>query len=228
MRSSLIAPRALLLGLVAVIVPTQVATGTDAHLLPVGPTFDVGAPIGNSFAHVLEKMLFVEPNWSVRYYSATETGTTGLSIARAGNGHYRLSIRQARPELGSVVASAFYRKRNLARALTKVKIKSAEAEIPEAVAVALYRLWLSLLRDVSIDEKLNSPYVLSAQILLYARTPEGKTLGGKMPPAGFKFGNLGMVGDIVDDLFKISVGPAKSQKDLFARIEKKAAVLTRN
>lgn len=227
MRSSLIASRALLLGLVALIAPIQVATGANAHLLPVGPTFDIGAPIGNSYARVLERMLFAQPNWSVRYYSATESGTTGLSIARGPNGRYRLSIKQARPELESVVASAFYRKLNLAQALTKVKIESAEAEIPEAVAVAIHRLWLSLLRDVSMDEKLNSPYLLSAEIILYARTPEGKTLGGRMPPGGSKYRNLAMVGDIVDDLFKISVGPAKNRKDLFARIEKKAAALTR-
>jgi hypothetical protein len=223
----LITSRALLVGLVAVVLPIHVVLGADAHLLPVGATFDVGEPIGKSYARVLETMVFSEPSWLVRYYSATESATAGLSVVKNSRGHYRLSIKKTRPELGSVVANAFYRKQNLEKALKAVKIESANAEIPEAVALAIHRVWLSLLRDVYIDEKLSPPYLLSAEIQLYARTPEGKTLGGKMPPAGFRYRNLAMVDEIVDDLFKVAVAPAKSQKDFFDSIERKAAALTR-
>lgn len=227
MPSLSIASRALLFGLVVVIPPIQVAIGADAHLLPVGPTFDIPAPIGESYSRVAEKMLFAEPSWLVRYYSSTESATTGLSIARTSGGHYRLSIKKARPQLGSVVANAFYQKLDFSQALATVKVESAETEMPETVAVAVHRLWLSLLRDVYKDEKLDPPYLLSAEMILYGRTPDGKTLAGKIPPAGFKYHNLAKVDDIVENLFKAAFGPATNRKNLFVSIGKKATALTR-
>jgi hypothetical protein len=227
MPPSLITARVVLIGLILMALPIHRATGAEAHLLPVGPTFDVGEPIGKTYARILETTIFSESSWLVRYYSATESATTGLAIAKSSSGNYRLSIKKTKPELGSVVANAFYRKQNLGEALKRVKTESASAEIPETVALAIYRVWLSLLRDVYIDEKLNAPYLLSAEIQLYAKTPDGKTLGGRMPPGGFKYRNLAIADKIVDDLFKVPGASKRNQQECFDRIERNAAALKR-
>jgi hypothetical protein len=208
--------------------PSRAADAADAHLLPVGPMFDVRAPIGQTYARVVEKMLFTERNWVVRYYSASEATTTGLSVIRTSDGRCRLLIKQAKPELGSVVTNAHYRKLSLDQALTMVEIESAEADIPEAVATAIHRIWLSFLRQVHADERLRVPYVMSAKVIFYSKTPDGKTLGGQMPPAGFKYANLAVLDAIVDDLFKVALGPTKDRKHLFSRIQAKARTVSRD
>lgn len=203
------------------------AKSKDAHLLPVESKFDVGPPIEKTYARVCEQMLFGERNWLLRYYSASESVTTGLSISKELRGRYWLSIRQARPQLGSVVANALSRKLDLKAELATIKITEAHAEIPQAVALAVSRLWLSLLHGVKTDEALQ-PYILSAQVMLYARTAEGRVLEGKMPPAFFKDKRLASVEDIVDDLIKVCVEPEKRRKGLFVRIEQNASSFRKN
>jgi hypothetical protein len=209
------------------VTPSWAAHRADAHLLPVGSTFDVPAPLGEKYAQVVEKMLFPERNWFVRYYSSSEATTTGLSIARTSRGGFRLLIKQARPELGSVVANAQSQKLNVERALAGVKIQTAEADIPETTAIAIHQIWLSFLRNVYPDERLKVPYLMSAKVIFYSKTPEGRTLSGQMPPAGFKYANLAVLDGVVDDLFKVALGPTKDRKDLFSDLQAKMRTLNR-
>jgi len=136
-----------------------------------------------------------------------------------------VSVKQARPELYSVIANAFYRNLDLESAITTVKITEAKAEIPQSVALAINRLWLSLLRGTGTDQA-PKPYVISAKVILYGKTADGTVLSGKMPAAFFKDKSLGSVEDIVDDLIKICVEPEKRRKRLFVRIEQKAAAFS--
>lgn len=196
----------------------------NAHLLPVAATFDVGPPIGETYSRVCEQMLFGQPNWRLRYYSASESVTTGMAITSDGR-RYGVSVKQARPELYSVVANAFYRKLNLESSLATVKITEAKAEIPQSVALAINRLWLSLLRGTGTDEA-PKPYILSAKIILYGKTTDGTVLSGMMPPAFLKDKRLGSVEDIVDELMKLCVEPEKKRKRSFVRIEQKATAFS--
>jgi hypothetical protein len=125
------------------------------------------------------------------------------------------------------VANAFYRKQDLESALAAVKIKQADAEIPEAVALAVHDLWVSLLSDIRSNEKLTEPYILSPQVILYAKIAGGKILRGKMPPASFRYKNLASVEDIVDDLMKICIEPGNARQERFSDIKQKASALAR-
>jgi hypothetical protein len=198
------------------------ARAENGHLLPVAPAFDVEKPIGTSYSQVCEQMLFEKPDWLIRYYTATESVTTGLSITKDLHGRYHVWARQAQPQLGSVVAHAFYRKLDLKSVLTAVRVKKADAEIPPEVALPVQRFWLSLLSGVRPDERLTRNYVLSNLVILYARPADGRTLGGKFPPAGFKFKNLAIVEEIIDGLIDVCVAPEKDRPELFERIERRA------
>jgi hypothetical protein len=116
---------------------------------------------------------------------------------------------------------------DLQAALAVVKIKQVDSEIPEAVALAVYGHWVSLLRNVRPEGKPGGPYLLSPKVILYARTDDGKILQGEMPPAGFRYKNLAVVEDVVDDLLRVCVAPAKERKSLFVRIEQSAAALSK-
>jgi len=220
--------RLVLLVLLVILTTSSRTPAVDtAHLLPVGEMFDVGPPIGRSYSRVCEQMLFGNTKWLLRYYSASESVTTGLSITTDAQGRYSVSVRQARPELYSVVANAYYRKLNLQSALAAVKVNQTDSEIPEAVALAVHGLWVSLLTNVRSDEKLRDSYILSPQVILYARTADRKILQGKMPPAGFRDANLASVEDVVDDLLKVCVEPEEKRKNVFIRIKERTAAISR-
>lgn len=219
--------RPLLPALLSLLTMSARASAADqAHLLPIGPTFDVGPPIGRSYSRACERMVFGKSNWILRYFRASESITTGLSIVSDARGRYSVSVKQARPELYSVVANAFYRKLDLQSALESVKVNEATAEIPESVAKAVHRQWVALLSNVRSNEKLPDPYILSAGVILYAKTADGNILEGKMPPGGFRYKNLASVEDVVDDLLKVCAEPERRRKNLFGSIEERAAAFS--
>lgn len=197
-------------------------TAKRPHLIRVGPNFDVDAPYARTYAKLCEKMLFTGPNWVIRYHEISESVETGLSVTKAQDGKFWATVKQSRPQLGPTVSHAFYFGSNLESDLKTLKVSEGRADIPEKVATAIQRYWISLLSDVRPYERRSSTVTISNQVILFAKTPDGQTLAGRLPSDAFKYSDIHAVEDIEWDLVKICVGPKRGQKKLFDRIEKRA------
>ena len=217
----------------AVVLFPQIGEGGAAHLLPVRPAFDAFEP-GSRFAKphatACEKLLFTPPDWVIRYYSSGESTTLGLSISRAPDGKFMVTVRQATPALGSVIREASSLGRDLDKALAAVRIDKAQGEIPEATSMAIRSLWLSLLNRTEpvSDERLKQYYqhpVLSETNILFAKASNGRILAGKLPPDAYKYSQLMSVQDIVGELVRICIHPGEKHQGAFKRLERKALAL---
>jgi hypothetical protein len=192
------------------------------HLEPVGPNFNTfAAPYAKTYARLCEEMLFVRSNWVIRYHEISESAETGVSITQKQDGTFWVTAKQARPSLGPAVRSVFDQNLNLRSALKAVKITERNAEIPERVVRAIRQHWVSLLGDVRPDKRPISSIIISSVVMLYAKTPGGKTLAGKLPYDAYKYTDIYAVEDIAWDLVDICVQPRESHKKLFDRIEKR-------
>ena len=219
----------IIIGLSAVMASVvSLSAAEHGHLLPVGPTFDVSAPIGETYARICERMLFPGSNWIIRYHSDTESVTTGLSIYKRSDGQFRLSVRQAKPELYSVISAAFYNRLNLESALAKVRIEKADNEIPATLALALQDLWRSVLRKTRPDEKRRPPHIASAEVILYAHATNGALLAGKMPSNAGTYANFASFESIIDELIRTCDQSPKARANLLKQIESKARTLSSN
>jgi hypothetical protein len=81
---------------------------------------------------------------------------------------------------------------------------------------------MALLSEVRPYERRSSTVTISNQVILFAKTPDGQTLAGRLPSDAFKYSDLHAVEDIEWDLVKICVGPKPGQNKFFDRIEKRA------
>jgi hypothetical protein len=197
-------------------------TNDRPHLIRVRPNFDVDAPYANTYARLCEKMLFTGPNWVIRYHEISESVETGLSITKKQDGSFWVTVKQAKPQLGPTVSHAFYFKSNLEAALKTLKVVEGHAEIPERAVTAIRRYWIALLSDVRPYERRSSTITISNQVILFANTPDGKTLAGRLPPDAYKYSYIHAVEDIEWDLVKVCVHQQESPKKLFDRIEQRA------
>src|SRR5688572_25948774 len=95
------------------------AAKPDSHLLPAGPHFDTLPPYGKRFAQTCENLLFPARSWIIRYFQiiGDPPYDTGLTIYRQPHGHYRLMVRQAKPEIKGIVIDAYAGRADLKRAL---------------------------------------------------------------------------------------------------------------
>jgi outer membrane protein assembly factor BamB len=192
----------------------------EGHLIPAGPNFDVDAPYAGTYARLCEKMLFTGPSWVIRYHDVSTSAETGLAITRKQDGKFWIVVKQTKPQLGSVVSSAFDLKLNLESALKTLKTEEAHAEIPAPVATAVRSYWTSLLSNVRPYKQ--SPPVISNKTILFAKTNGGKILVGRVPADSFKYPRMAAVEDIALNLIKVCVSSPESRQSLFDQIERKA------
>lgn len=219
----------MVIGLFAVMASVVgLSAAEHGHLLPVGPTFDVSEPIGKMHAKVCERMLFPESNWIIRYYNDNESVTLGFSIYRRSDRQFRLSVRQAKPELYSVISSAFYNRLHLESALAKVRIEKADNEIPVTLASALEDLWRSMLRKTRPAEKPRPPHIATATAILFAHASNGALLSGKLPSNANAYANFVSFENVIDDLIRSCDQSPKERANLLKQIERKARALSSN
>lgn len=212
--------KAALLLLIGLMISVAGAGANDGgHLIPLRPNFDVGdVPHGKKYARLCEEKLFAGSSWIVRYHGIGESAETGLSITKQKDGKFVVTVKQAQPPLGSTLFSAFDAKLDVKTALKTVRVEEAHAEIPEAVAMAVCEFWISLLRDVQ-PHKPGSWSSISKSVRLYAKSAEGKTLAGRLPPDAFKYKHLNAVESIFENLLRVCAEQGKSHKTTFDRIQ---------
>ena len=173
------------------------------------------------YAELCEAKLFTAQRWIVRYHGIGESAEAGLSIARRSDGRFTVTLKEAEPQLGATLFFAMDNQLDVKAALKTVKIKEAHAEIPESVATAVRDFWISLLRDVQ-PYKQSAWTSISTHVALFAKSADGRTLSGRLPPDAFKYRRLNAVEDIVDKLMRVCRDRQKSDKALFEEIERAA------
>jgi len=189
------------------------------HLEPVRQDGDA---FEKTYARLREEMLFPKSNWVIRYHELSLSAETGVSITKKQDGTFWVTAKQTRPSLGPTLRSAFDQKLNLKSALKMLKSTERNAEIPERVVKAIRRYWIALLSDVRPDERPVKSIIVSNQVILFAMTPEGKSLAGKLPVDAYKYKGIHAAEDIAWDLVDICVQPKERHKKLFDRIEQRA------
>jgi len=205
-----------------------ISAAEHGHLLPVGATFDVPEPIGETYARVCVRLLFPASNWIIRYHNDNESVTLGFSIYKRSDGQFRLNVRQAKPELGSVVSDAYYNRLNLESALAKVRIEKADNEIPATLASALEDLWGSMLRKTRPAEKPRPPHIATATAILFAHASNGALLSGKLPSNANAYANFVSFENVIDDLIRSCDQSPKERANLLKQIERKVRALSSN
>jgi hypothetical protein len=214
--------------LVAIPFGQMLASTGDGHLLPSQANFDTLAPYGKRYAEILEKLLFPASSWTVRYFEARGY-STGLTIYQKPNGSHWLMLRQATPDIGSIVVNAFYKRVDLQSSLASVKIEPSNREVPAEVALEMRRLWLALLRETRPRDKVDDTvYIHPPTVILSAKDGNGITLTGKYPPDAAKHRKFTALEAIVDDLVKSCDAPDKDRIQLLRRAAKRARNLREN
>jgi|SRR6267143_2398416 len=201
------------------------ASKGDGHLLPSQPNFDTVAPYGNKYAEILEKLVFPASSWTVRYFETIGNPPydTGLTIYQKPNGSHWLMIRQARPEIGSIVVNAYYKRVDLQSSLAAVKIESSDRQVPPEIALEMRRLWLAFLQDVRPrDKRDDTVYIHPPTVILSAKDSKGVTLSGKYPLDAGKHRKFTAFEAIVDNLVKSCDAPDKDRIQLLRRAAKRA------
>ncbi len=197
--------------------------GNQGHLVPVKPIFQPDGPYATTYARLVEEKLFTDPNWVIRYHYVSKA-EIGLAVTREQDGRFLLTVKQTKPTLEYIVATAFSLKWDLKSALATLELHEAHAHIPETTVVAIRRYWISLLNDVRPSPPVfrNKALVHSNKVTLFAKTKEGKLLQGELPADASEHSRLSAVEDIVDDLLSVCVKSQSTHKTLFERIERKA------
>ena len=194
-----------------------------SRLEPIGPNFNVVGPRwAKTYGRLCEKMLFGESRWVVKYHELSSHAETGIVITRNQDGKFWVTVKQATPALGPTIRYAFDEKLDLKKALEGVEIKEMNAEIPEKVAEVVYRYWTLLLGDVRPDERPVTSVVFSKQVILFAKTQEGRILAGQFPYDAHEYPKIWAVEEMAWALVDICGQPREKREKLFDLIERKA------
>ena len=212
------------LWLIVAFLGTQVPTpgqarSNDAHLVPAGPNFDTEGFYSKTYAQICERLLFTQEDWTIRYHRIARGSETGISITKNRRNEYFVVVKESTPALGSTVSFAMNFGADVRESLKSLKIRQRRNQIPKTTALAIHDLWLGLLREARPrDEAL---HIVGDHELLFAKTQNGQTLRGRLPPDAFKYNRLVRVLAIVEDLLRI--GKKADDRALVSSIERNAA-----
>jgi hypothetical protein len=199
-------------------IPGQ-ASSNDAHLIPAGPNFDTDGFYSKTYAQICERVLFTQEDWIIRYHRISRASETGISITKNRKNEYFVVVKESTPALGSTVSFAMNFGADVYESLKSLKIRERRTQIPKTTALAIHDFWLRLLREVRPrDEAL---HIVGDHELLFAKTQNGQTLRGRLPPDAFKYDRLVRVLAIVEDLLRI--GKKADDRALLTSIERNTA-----
>ncbi len=211
--------------LTVVLLGTQVSApaqeySSDAHLLPAGANFDTDGFYSTTYARLCERMLFTRGDWIIRYHRIASASETGISITRNQNDEYFVVVKESTPPLGSTASFAMNFGGDLRESLKSLKLRERRTQIPKTTALAIHEFWLRLLTQVRPRGK--PLRIVGDHELLFAKSKNGQTLRGRLPPDAFKYDRLVRVLAIVEDLLRIR-GEKADDRALLTSIERNTA-----